>query len=70
LISFLIGLFWLNEGFLFAALFPFVCLPLVVSNLQAVWVNPPSGLYNAFVARSALCELIFSVLLSMGIILG
>lgn len=67
---FILGLLWLREGFLFMTFLPVICLPVVIRNVQAIWGTEPSVAYNEFLARSALCELIFGCLLACGIFLG
>ena len=69
-IPFILGFYWLSEGYLFMALLPIICLPVVIRNVQAICATEPSAQFNEFLARSALCELIFSVLLAIGILLG
>ncbi len=70
LIPFILGLLWIGmENFLMAAL-PFLTLPLIIRNLQSIWLREPSPLYNQFLAKSAICQLLFGCLLALGCILG
>lgn len=66
---FLLGLLWIKNEFFFMAFLPFFCLPIVMRNVKAIWLTEPSQIYNEFLAKSALCELIFGFLLALGIIL-
>lgn len=70
LLPFALGLLWLNEGMLWMALLPFLALPVVVHNLRSIWFTEPSTKYNQFLARSALCQLLFGFLLAIGALLG
>lgn len=67
LIPFVLGLIWLEEGTVGMTLLPFLALPVIIRNLRAVWQAEPSPQYNQFLAKSALCQLLFSSLLALGI---
>lgn len=67
--AFALGLVWLREGYLFMAFLPLCSLPLVIKNVKAIWATEPSRAYNEFLAKSALCSLVFSCLLAIGILL-
>lgn len=67
---FILGLLWLQTGYLFMALLPVICLPVILRNVKAIWSTEPSPAFNEFLAKSALCELMFGCLLAIGIILG
>lgn len=69
-VPFAIGIFWLMEGYLFMALLPIICLPVVIRNVQAIYSTEPCVGYNLFLARSALCAFVFGSLLSLGIVMG
>lgn len=69
-LPFALGLFWLRDGFLFMALLPFICLPVIIRNVQAVWSTEPSAQFNEYLAKSALCTLLFACLLAIGILIG
>lgn len=68
-LPFALGLLWLEAGSFLMALLPLISLPLVIGNVQAIWKTEPSRIYNAYLAKSALCELIFALLLTVGIVL-
>lgn len=69
-IPFLMGLYWLLEGNVWMFALPFFALPLFFANVRNIWIHEPSSLYNEYLPRSALCGLIFSCLLAIGIFLG
>lgn len=69
LIPFVLGLAWIGEMTLWMTLLPLLALPPIISNLRAIWNTEPSPRYNQFLAKSALCQLLFSVLLALGIFL-
>lgn len=66
---FLLGLFWIQEGYLYMGLLPLFCLPVVLQNVKDIWATAPSPIFNVFLAKSALCELIFGCLLTIGILI-
>lgn len=67
LLPFLMGLLWLGQGQLLAALLPCLALPLVLSNLKRLANEEPSASYNGYLARSAQCQLLFGALLAAGL---
>ena len=67
LLPFILGFIWINEGALWGGLLPFLILPVIINNLRAIWKIEPSLQYNDFLAKSALCQLAFGVLLAIGI---
>lgn len=69
LIPFGLGLIWIGERTLWMTLLPLLALPPVLSNLRAIWNTEPSPLYNQFLAKSALCQLLFGLLLALGVFL-
>lgn len=70
LIPFILGFAWLKEGNAGMTFFPFLALPPIVENLRAIYRTHPSSNYNQFLAKSALCQLLFSSLLALGILVG
>lgn len=69
LTPFLIGLFWLSQGFWWAALLPFLVLPLALGLVQKVRKTEPGVIYNQYLAQGAALHLFFGVLLSVGLYL-
>lgn len=67
LTPFLLGLLWLEKGDFLAAALPIIALPPILSNLFSVWQTDPSPAYNQFLAKSALCQLLFGCLLFLGV---
>lgn len=67
---FVLGLFWWFEGFPSMAIFPLLSLYWIIPNVKAIWSHEPSPIMNEFLAKSALCELIFAFLLTIGIVFG
>jgi len=70
LVPFILGLIWLKWGTMGMVFLPILALPPIVDNLRAIWRTDPSPQYNQFLAKSALCQLLFSVLLALGILLA
>jgi 1,4-dihydroxy-2-naphthoate octaprenyltransferase len=70
IIPFFLGLLWIEAGFVWMTALPLFVLPLVMGNLKGIWQTEPSSIYNEFLARSALCELIFGCLLAIGTFLS
>lgn len=69
-IPFALGLIWLQEKNIWMTLLPFLALPAIIGNLHAICQTEPSSEYNQFLAKSALCQLLFSCLLALGIIVS
>lgn len=70
LIPFALGLLWIGMGNVWMATLPCLALPFIVRNLQSIWLIEPSSQYNQFLAKSAICQLLFGLLLALGSILG
>lgn len=68
LIPFVLGLLWILEGNFWMVILPFGVLPSIIRNLQAIWQTEPSPKYNEFLAKSAICQLMFGCLLALGLI--
>lgn len=68
LLPFLAGIFWWKKGLLVAGLLPVVVLPLAWSVIRKIYLTRPGVIYNQFLAQSALVQLLFGVLLSIGFI--
>lgn len=61
---------WLVAKAPFAALLPFLTLPLAVKIGFSVWRVEPSAAYNVFLAFSGLLQLIFGLLLTVGLVMA
>lgn len=66
-IPFCLGFIWLAKGNMAMAFLPCLALPPVIANLRSIWKTEPSSIYNQFLAKSALCQLLFGLLLTVGI---
>lgn len=69
-VPFILGLWWIKEGNSWMAILPFLSLPIFVRNIQLIWQTEPSLQFNQFLAKSALCQLLFASLLIVGTFLG
>lgn len=69
LIPFFLNPLWLLIGSLWMMILPFFALPMILRNLLSIWQTDPSPLYNQFLAKSAVCQLLFGLLLTIGIFL-
>jgi 1,4-dihydroxy-2-naphthoate polyprenyltransferase len=70
LIPFVLGFWWLEEGNKWMAVLPFFTLPSIVRNLRSIWLKEPSAQYNEFLAKSAMCQLLFGCLLALGALIA
>jgi len=57
---------WWRFGLPHAAMLPFLCLPLALALVRAVFRNSPGVIYNRFLAKAAALHLIFGLLLGVG----
>lgn len=69
LMPYAVGLYWIKRGFLFAALLPWLSLPLAVLVIFKVVQNEPSPAYNSYLGMSAALHMLFGILLSAGFLL-
>lgn len=70
LLPYALSFFWIRHGFVFAAIFPWLTLPLTVKLTQSIWTTEPSKSYNTFLGFAALLHLAFTLLLCMGFAVG
>lgn len=68
LIPYLIGFYWVMEGFPLMALLPFFSLPLSLKNVKLIFQTEPSAQYNALLGISVFNMLLFGVSLVAGYI--
>ncbi len=66
---FVAGALWLAAGRTWAALLPCLALPLAVRLIRGVLREPPGRRFNVFLAWSALLQLLFAALLTVGLLL-
>jgi len=65
-LPYLLGLIWMWQRKPLMGVLPFLVFHLIYKNAKAIWENPPSSLYNEYLARSAKNQLLFGVLLITG----
>lgn len=70
LLPFVLNAVWWSWGYSFAALLPLVTLPMVLSILRFIWTHEPSILYNKYFGMTAMLDLLFGLLLSLGFALA
>jgi len=64
-LPFLFNFAWLAYDLKWAFFLPWLVFPLGLSLVVKIWLNPPSALYNKFLAQSALLHLTFGLLLTL-----
>jgi 1,4-dihydroxy-2-naphthoate octaprenyltransferase len=64
--AFLLNIFWLKQGLLYAGLLPWLALPLALDVTGTLLRTDPGRSYNGLLARSALVHIVFGALLSAG----
>ena len=67
LAAYLIGIYWWACGERAAALAPLLSLPLAIKIARDIRRHGPGRIYNAFLARAALLQLLFSIALALGL---
>jgi 1,4-dihydroxy-2-naphthoate octaprenyltransferase len=67
---FLLGLYWVETPFSWAAVLPLVLLPFAVRVAREIWAMKPSGELNRYLGRCAFVHLGFGALLTIGFLLG
>jgi 1,4-dihydroxy-2-naphthoate octaprenyltransferase len=67
--SFVLNIFWWDNGFRWAAVLPLLTLPLGIFIAFQVVRTDPSERYNKFLGQSAGLHLLFGILLSLGLII-
>jgi 1,4-dihydroxy-2-naphthoate octaprenyltransferase len=68
LVSFSLGGYWWTQGNKWAAILPLVALPLALRVVKGVFFNPPSPLFNRFLALASLVQILFGILFVFGLI--
>jgi 1,4-dihydroxy-2-naphthoate octaprenyltransferase len=61
------GVYWILNGATWAAVLPLISLPLARKLLHGVFTNEPSPIYNKFLAMAAGLQILFGVMLSVGL---
>lgn len=67
---FAIGIFYACDRWLWAALLPLLALPLASRLVQGVWKAEPGPIMNRYLAMGAALQLVFGILLSIGLSIG
>lgn len=68
-LPYLVGFYWLSQGRSLAAFLPILTAPLAVRLARDLWRTEPGVIYNSFLARAALTQLVFSALLAAGLVI-
>ncbi len=66
LLPFLLGTYWLLQGYYLAGLLPFLAFPLTLYLVTQIWKQEPGPFYNKLLGIAGLQQLLFSFLLSFG----
>ena len=64
---FLLGAFWGRTGAQSAAVLPIIAFPIARRVIAGVWKNAPSPIYNQFLAMGAGLQMLFAILLAIGL---
>jgi 1,4-dihydroxy-2-naphthoate octaprenyltransferase len=64
---YVMGAYWISQGFYLAGLLPVAALPLASILIYKIHTTPPSKKYNDFLGMSALHHLLFGVLFIAGL---
>ncbi len=67
IVPFVCGAVWIAAGRSLAAALPLVALPMGLALIRRVWREEPSVRFNQHLALSALLQLVFAVLLAVGL---
>lgn len=70
LAPFLLNLFWIISGRVYAGFMPFFLVPLAMKIVQGVLFNPPGKIYNKFLGMAALLQILFGLFLGIGFLFG
>jgi 1,4-dihydroxy-2-naphthoate octaprenyltransferase len=69
-LSLFLGIYWVGQGNYFAAFYPLICIPVMKDIVVGVYSNNPGRIFNKFLAQSALIQVIFSALITLGFVFG
>ncbi len=70
MIPFAVGVFWLFKSYRFAAIAPLVVLPLALSVVVGVYRHEPGPVFNTFLARAGATQILFGILVAVGLVLS
>lgn len=68
-LPFLLGFFWLFNGYLYTATLPWAVFFIVVLLIRRIWSQEPSSAYNLYLGFAALLHLFFGILIGLGLLL-
>lgn len=68
-VPFLLSYYWVFKQNLYAALLPWITLPLALYLVANIWMKEPSPTYNDYLAKSALLMLCFGLFISIGFLI-
>ena len=66
---FVLNVYWFWRAGLWAGLLPFLILPLAIKIVKLIFATEPGPIYNQFLAKGAGLQLLFGILLSLGLTL-
>jgi 1,4-dihydroxy-2-naphthoate octaprenyltransferase len=66
---YLLGACWIVAGHPWAAALPLLTLPIAARLVRGVWTEPPSRAFNRFLAQTALLQVVFCLLATVGLLL-
>ncbi len=68
--SFVLGVYWVLNGFVLAGVLPLVLVPVTRKLILSVLKTSPSLQYNAFLGQAALIHLVFGLQLALGLVIS
>jgi 1,4-dihydroxy-2-naphthoate polyprenyltransferase len=69
LMTYSLCIYWFYNGNIWAALLPFLSLPIAIIVVKGIMLNEPSQLFNKYLGMSALAQMLFGILMGIGFIL-
>lgn len=67
--SFLLGLYWIFQGYILVGLLPLVLLPMAKNLVWNLFRTEPSSIYNQFLVKAAVLHLVFGLQMTVGFLL-
>lgn len=68
-LPYFLNLFWLSKGYIWTTLLPFLTFGLALIIVSKIWKLEPSRAYNELLALAALNQLLFGILICLGVFL-
>lgn len=69
LMPLLLGIYWIQTGYLLAGLLPFILVPKMFQNLKFLWKEDPNPRFNDYFIQSTQIHFLFGLLLIIGLFL-